>query len=184
MKIGIIAAISLMVLLIFWVFMVLPSKRKINAMKEELSGVQNQIRQIEEIFSIDGKMEKGIRTLKARYKFVNSKFPSKEEEALGKLSDIAKRYKTEIYSVSSQPKEFVLDENGRNLEVEGKICQKILISMKLRASYRDFIEYIDALKEMLPSYITVESLTIQKDASGPLKLNINLSLTLYLLAQK
>jgi len=181
MRTNIIAAIFVLAFLITLIFLYLPSTRKINNLKNKLSVVQSRIRKIEGIFNAGGEMKKGREMVEVRYRLISSKFPSKEEEALGMLSDIAKNFNSEVYSVSSRPKEFILDKNGKRLEVKGKFCQTILISMKIKASYRDLIEYIDALKESLPAYITIESLTMRKDVSGSSKLHVNLSLILYLL---
>jgi len=170
-----------MAFLTFWVFVYLPSRQKLKELKNEFSIVKNQIRQIEGMFGKGEKMERDKRMLEVQYQNINSKFPEKEEEALGMLSDIAKKFKTKVYSISSQPKVFILDEVGKKLEVQGKFCQKILILMKIKASYRDLSEYIDALKESLPAYITIESFVIRNDASGSLKLAVDLNLVLYLL---
>ena len=182
MKIGIIAVVGAMMFLIIGVFMYFPSRQMAKRLKNELSVVKNQIRQIERIFGKGDKMERSKKMLEARYQNVSSKFPKKEEEAMRMLSDIAKKFKTEVNSVSSRPKEFVFDGDGKKLEVQGEFCQKILVSMKIKANYKDLIEYIDALKETLPAYITIESLVIRKDTSGSLKLNVDLNLILYLLA--
>ena len=120
--------------------------------------------------------------LETRYKELNSKFPEKEEGALGALSDLAKKHKIEIRSIRSQPKSFFLDENAQKIEIDGKVCQIFLVSMEIRTSYRDLVEYIDALKEYLPAYVTIESMRINKEASGSLKLNVALDLALYLLS--
>jgi hypothetical protein len=177
-KINIIAAISVATFAIFWVFLYIPSQKTIGDLKRELGIVQSQIRQIEGNFSGSGKLEQGILLLEKRYKEFNSKFPEKEEEALGALSDLAKQYKAEIRSVKSQPKSIFLDESGKKIEIEGKVCQTFLVSMEIRTSYGGLVEYIDALKELLPAYVTIESMHIRKEASGSLKLIVALDLAL------
>ena len=182
MKINIIAGISVAAFIIFWVFLYIPSKKTIKKLKEELGIVQGQIRQIEGNFGEGGKLGDWIILLEKRYKALDSKFPEKEEEALGALSDLAKQHKIEIRSIQSQPKTFFLDKDAKKIDIEGKVCQIFRVSMELSASYQDLVEYIDALKESLPAYVTIESLRVNKSSSGSLKLNVALNVALYLLS--
>ncbi|MCK5178342.1 MAG: hypothetical protein KAR32_02345, partial [Candidatus Omnitrophica bacterium] len=81
-----------------------------------------------------------------------------------------------------QPKVDFLDEDAQKVEIEGRVCQKFLVSIEIKAIYGDLVEYVDNLKESLPAYITIERMRIRKETSGARQLSITLDLNLYLLS--
>ncbi|MCK5179844.1 MAG: hypothetical protein KAR32_09965 [Candidatus Omnitrophica bacterium] len=181
-KINIITAVGVLVLCMLWGLLYLPSKKAVNELKSELSGIQEQIRQIEGKAAGSGGTGRGIMGLEERYRWVNSKFPEKEEKALRMLSDLAKESSIEILSIKSQPKVDFLDENSQKVQIEGRVCQKFIVTIEMKALYGDLVEYVNILKESLPAGITVERMSIRKDVSGMRQLSIILGLNLYLLS--
>lgn len=181
-KINIVTATGVLAFLMLWGFLYLPSIKVVKELKSELNGIQDQIRQIEGKVTGDGKTKQGIRELEVRYQWVNSKFPEKEEKALRMLSDLAKEFKIDVLSIRSQPKVDFLDEDAQKVEIEGRVCQKFLVSIEIKAVYGDLVEYVGTLKESLPAYITIERMRIRKETSGARQLSITLDLNLYLLS--
>ncbi len=181
-KINIVTATGVLAFLMLWGFLYLPSIKVVKELKSELNGIQDQIRQIEGKVTGDGKTKQGIRELELRAQWVNSKFPEKEEKALRMLSDLAKEFKIDVLSIRSQPKVDFLDEDAQKVEIEGRVCQKFLVSIEIKAIYGDLVEYVDNLKESLPAYITIERMRIRKETSGARQLSITLDLNLYLLS--
>lgn len=154
---------------------------KLGQLKAELNVIENQIQEIE---GAEGNGQAGteITSMEEQYRQVESKFPPKEEEDLRLLSDFARGLDIKIVSLRSQPKVLFQDQNNQKVEIDGKVCQTVLISIEMIGSYGDLVKYLETLKKSLPAYVSVERLRILKDVSTAPKLNITLELNLYLLA--
>ncbi len=182
MKINIIITMSVVACAIFWFFFYLPSQKRIKELKNKFEVVEGQIHSIEGKINRNGKMARGIVLLEKRYRELSSKFPEKEEQALEMISGLGREFQIEITSIRSQSRTFFLDEEAKKVSLEGKFCQEFPVSIKVKASYKNLVEYIDSLREQLPAYVTVESIHLYKGASGSLKLTGELDLILYLLS--
>ena len=167
---------------ICWLFVYLPTRGMVNQLKAELNNVQNQIQQIEAMIEKGKTIEEGIKSLKERYVQIDSKFPEREEEGLRLLSDFARKQNIGIVSIKSQPRTAFLDKDSQKVEIEGKSCWQLSVSIEMKSGYADLLEYLKNLKESLPAYATFERLRINKDPSGMAKLNITMDLNLYLLS--
>jgi len=174
--------ITVAVLIAAGVFIYLPEHNKLDQIKEQLTAVEYQIRQVQGAADTNKAIEEKIKALQARYQFVESKFPSREYEALRLLSDFARKVNIDILSIRSEPKAMLLDEDQQKIEADGKVCQKLPVSVELKCRYQDLLIYMAMLKESLPSYVMVEGLRVRKDETGASKLNITLDLILYLLS--
>lgn len=181
-KIIIISVAAATVAALLSLFVYLPAVRKISLLKGELSGIQNQIEQIEAMVSQGYSMAEGIEALKNKYRALDAKFPVKEEEALGLLSEFARKCNITIVAIKSQPKVELLDAKDKKVEIEGKICQILPVSIEVKSSYNDLGKYLEMLGESLPAYITVEKLNIHKESGGIPNLRVTMELNLYLLA--
>jgi len=107
--------------------------------------------------------------------------PQKEEEAVRLLSAIAKDLSVEIGSIRLQPKVDFSFADGKQI-FDQKKCQVVIVSINMKSYYKNFIDYLEKLKESLPAVVTVESLTISKAGADSAKLNITMNLKLYLLS--
>ena len=159
-----------------------PIKGKVSGLRGDLTNIDSQIKQIETTVDPHRTVEEERKILEERCAKLNSKFPAKEEESLRMLSDFARKMNISVLSTRSQPKTSFLDADKQKVEISGKICQKILVTMEMKGSYKDFLKYLETLKESLPAYLTIERLRMSKDSSGMPVLNINLDINLYLLS--
>ncbi|OGX08685.1 MAG: hypothetical protein A2Z88_11510 [Omnitrophica WOR_2 bacterium GWA2_47_8] len=182
-KANLVNAAVLVVLLLAGALFVGPRRNYLTQLKKQHAAIQNEIVQIESNFSDRRSLQEGIKSFEEKMAALNSKFPAKEEESLGLVSELARKRNIQVLSVKSSPKAFFMDENQQQVMVDGKICHKILISVDMKSTYEDLIDYIKALKDSLPAYVTVENLRINKDLSATSAvLNISLDINLYLLS--
>jgi|SRR3989338_400016 len=180
-KIIIVTAAAVAVVVLLSLFVYLPAVRKISLLKGEHSGIQDQIEQIEAIVSQGHSIAEGIEALKNKYRVLDAKFPVKEEEALGLLSEFARKCNITIVAIKSQPKVEFLDTKGQKAGIEGKICQILPVSIEAKSNYNDLGKYIEMLGESLPAYATVEKVKIYKESGGIPSLRVTIELNLYLL---
>ncbi len=181
-KIIIISAISIVALLIFWISVYMPSRNNAIKTKSELSNVEAQIQEIEAIIGKDKTINEGMIYLRERYEYLNNKFPEKEEESLRMLSNFAREMNVEILSIKPQQKRTFLDENKKEVKIEGKACQRVFVRVEMRCACRNLIGFIETLRESLPTFISIESLSINKDKRD-LSLKTTLGLNLHLLCK-
>lgn len=151
-------------------------------MQKELMTAEDQIKEIEAVISKTKTLGEGIRLLKQRYQELDKRFPIAEEDSLRMLSELAKKLNIELISVKPESKKALFDGHNKNLQIEGRTCQVIYISIEMRCFYKDLVKYLEILKESLPAFMTVERLKINKDRFGMQKLNIILGINFYLLA--
>ncbi len=182
-KIILAAAIVTSVFLIFCFFIYVPGKKQISNLRQELMGKQKEIDDIQAIVSQGDSLEQSIARLKEKCTLLEGKFPLKEEDTLGAISDLARKAKINLASVSPSPKKIVVDENQKNLTLDGKACQSLSVIISFDCSYRDLVKYIELLKEDLPSFAIVESLEANKNNSGTGRdLTVRLGLIFYVLS--
>jgi Tfp pilus assembly protein PilO len=181
-KIIVTSLIVILVFLILWLFIYLPNQNSISRIKSEVLNLENQIKGIEEIMGKTRTIEGSIKLLKQRYQELNNKFPPKEEEGLRMLSDFAKRLNIELISIKPQPNVVFIDKNNKKIEIEGKTCHVVSVSMEVRCFYKDLVKYIETLNKALPAFAIIKRLRINRDKPETSRLNIKLDLNLYLLS--
>ena len=181
-EIIIITFLILSAFLICWIFIYFPSKNIVEGVKSELAGLQRQIYEIEAVIDRAKTTDKSIQALIEKSQKLNNAFPRREEESLKMLSQLARNLNIELNSVEPQLRTVFLDEDKKEVKIEGKTCQKIFISLEMRCFYKDLVKYIETLKKVLPALVSVEILKAGKDRSGTTKLNVTLGIKLYLLS--
>lgn len=175
-------SVGLAAFLIPWFLVYLPTKNAVSRAKKELTAAETQIRQIEAIVDKAKSMEEGLTLLQGVFAKINNKFPRQEEESLAMLSDYARKLNIEVVSIKPSAKEFLFDEDGQKIGIEGRFCQSLPVSLELRCSYKDLVGYLEALKKEVTAYLSIEKLRINKDSLGPAKLSVILDINLYLLS--
>ena len=98
------------------------------------------------------------------------------------LSHLTRDLNIELVSIRPQQKRACLDENRKEIEIEGKIMRTLSVSIGLRCFYKDLAKYLKALRENLPVFITIERLNIKKGRTDSPRLNVTLDVKLYLLS--
>lgn len=164
------------------IFVYVPTLRKASLLKNEFLVMQSRIEKIEALVGHEQSPTEWITLLKDRERQLDIKFPAKEEEALRLISDLARTHRIVIIMMKSQPKADFLDAENKNVDIDGKICRILPVTIELTSSYKDLGRYIEILKESLPAYVTVERLEMRKETAAATNLKITLELNLYLLS--
>lgn len=181
-KIIVISFSGVLVFLILWFFIYLPSKNSISKIKSEVFTLEGGVKRVEKIMDKSRTIEEAIKTLEERGQELKNKFFQKEEESLRMLSVFAKGLNIELISLKPLAKQVFLDADNREIKIEGRACQVIPVSLEMRCFYKYLIKYLDTLNKKLPAFITIERLNINREKPGVSRLNILLELNLYLLS--
>lgn len=177
----IIACVGFLAFLIF-AFFHLPGQNTLSRVKSESLKIEAQIQGIEAMIGKGESMAAGMQFLIERYQELNNQFPQKEEESIRMLSRLSRELNIKLISLKPQPKVVFLDQNKQAVEIEGKTCQKVYVSLEMKCFYKDLVKYITSLKRDLPAFVTVEKLRISKSTSATPRLNVILDINLYFLS--
>ncbi|UCG35819.1 MAG: hypothetical protein JSW17_03210 [Candidatus Omnitrophota bacterium] len=179
-KLIISSAVALSALLILFFAVYLPIKNKVKMFAKEQFQVDSQIKEIQEL--VDTTAGKGFARLEERFKALDRKFPQEEKEAIILLSAFAQRLNIDIITMRPQSKKDFIDEKENKVVIDGKTCRMVGVSLEMRALYEDLVEYIRILRQMLPSYVSIDNLKIIKDRTDSPVLHIRLNFNLHLLS--
>ncbi len=169
------------VFLLLWVFVYLPSSRKISSLRKELVLTQQQIQGIEMLLSGSQSRDEAMRILKARQQYLSNKFPRQEEESLRLIPEIARKMNISIISLQPGERSEFLDGNGNQVVVDGKTASYLPITMEAVCFYKDMVNYLSELKNILPAFISVQNLSVRKDKQLNGKVRSTIGFNLYLL---
>ena len=167
---------------LFYFFVQAPRSAKLKYLAAQLRSLQEQIQQIESVVAQGRTLQEGVKLFQQSRKNIDSKFPAKEEEGLKGLSDLEHRFDMEITSFKSTPRALFLLPNHEKVEIEGKACHVVYVSVEMKGTYGQLIQYIQSLKESLPAYVSVEKLRIIRDGTSSDRLSIFIDFNLYLLS--
>lgn len=165
-----------MILLVY-----LPRRSHYRNIQQELAEVKRDTLRIEETVAVDGSLEDGLLRLNQIDKDFATMFPAKEEDGLSQLEQKAKNLSVEILSTQARPKAPVEIAVGEPLLINGKPCQKVLLSIDMRAQYNDLIRFLTALKEPGSPFVTIERITMDKQGEEKDPLHIVIELQFYLI---
>lgn len=181
-KVLITAALVAGVFAAFYFFIQTPRSSHLRHLQTEFYDKQSQIQQIENVVAQGYALEEGIKLFQKNRKNIDSKFPAKEEEGLKGISDFARHFNMEVTSLKSSSRIPFLFLNQEKVEIDGKTCYQVYAAVEMKGSYEHLVQYLAALKESLPAYISIEKLRIMRDSSGADKLSIFIDFNLYLLS--
>jgi len=184
-KIIIAASVIAAALLFVWLFVYMPTANKVASIKMELAGINEQITHIESMAEEGKSIGEAIEELQEEFKRMEDRFPEKEEEALQAVSGFARRLGMEVISIKPQPKRSFRDEDDKAVEFEDRICQRVFVTVQMKGSYKQLVEYIDMLRRSLPAFVCIESLNVGRDESIKTetpRLEVQLGFNLYLLS--
>ena len=160
-------------LLVFWLFIYLPSNRKLKAIKKELGSAQTKIDQINKIVG-EKELAQVVADLTKKFAGLKSKLPRKDEVIIHNLSKSARELKIDIKKIS------VLDKIPLGAPVAGSNIEKLSISLELAGEFKALGEYLDNLRNNFPILITIDKLSISGRGEAKYTLNASLQLWAYL----
>jgi hypothetical protein len=118
---------------------------------------------------------------KGKERDLDRRFPDTAEKSLLMLTDYANKFGVRIEQIRPEKPRKVVNARGRILDVNGKACSCVQVSLKFKGEYYNLVKYLDALRRVLPAFLVVRDLSIENSFSPALKLEGNLHLSLYLL---
>lgn len=166
--------------LFFLIIVYLPSHKAVKNVKAELSYIESEIGEIGDTIGKDQPQYLGIELVQSKFAKLSSKFPQKEEDSLQVITNIARKLNIGIVALEPERKKVFTTNSGKELELDGKIIQVVYIDIRMKSFYRDLAKYIEALKEDLPAFMTVEDIKISKGISDTAKLDVRLKIGIYL----
>lgn len=180
-RIIIMSAAGLFIFLLFWVFLYFPSNREIARLKRELALTQRQIQGIEILLAGSKSRDEAVYSLKQRQQYLDSKFPQKEEESLRIITEVARKMNINVVSLQPGLRAEFLDGSGKQVLIDGKAVCYLPITIEVVCFYKDLVNYLTELKNVLPAFVSVSSLNINKDNRSTGKIQANAGFNLYLL---
>lgn len=180
-KIIIISCAGFLVFLLLWIFLYLPAAKEIRKLKGELASVQQQINVIESFLSGSQNRDQALRLLKEKQQYLSNRFPQKEEGSLKLIPEFARQNKIQVISLAPGAKTEFLDKSGKQLIIDGKTAYYLPITMEMNGFYKDLVRYLLELKNNLPAFASVISLSVKKIDQSSGKVRANVEFNLYLL---
>ena len=176
------AVIVTAVFVLFGSLVIRPRLERLSKIKVQFENTWQQIEDIESRLTAGRTLEQYISALYKAAQALDQAFPAREDETIGKISDIARQSNIEILAVKSQLKKQYFDKDQKEVTVHDKKCYTVAVAMQLRGSYKDLVSYLETLKGSLPAYFTVEKMDMQKSGPTPPLLDVSFEINLYLLS--
>ncbi|MBF0511278.1 MAG: hypothetical protein HQL13_03015 [Candidatus Omnitrophica bacterium] len=181
-KIIMIASIVGFISLAFLFFIFLPAHTNVEDMKTELAGIETQIKDIENKAGGARTLAEGIRRLELRNKELEAKFPEDMGESLNTIAQLVRDCHLKIISLKPSFSKALVEENDKEVEVEGKTCKTVFVTLNLKGTYHNFIKFRDIIQDHLPGFVVMEMMNIIHESQNePQQLTIVLAFNLYLL---
>ena len=180
-KIILISLCVLFIFLLFLVFLYIPANKEIATLKNELTSTEKQIQGIELLLAGSQSRDEAIRMLEQRKQYLNNKFPQQEEESLRLIPEVARKMNITVVSLQPGTRTELLDAADKQIIIENKVASYLPISLEIVCYFKDLVKYALELKTILPAFISINSLDINKEGQLNGKIRVNFEFNLYLL---
>ena len=185
-KILIIAGAFILAVVVFLVFIYIPSNRRLDDLKIQYQTIQSDMEDFKKSVGTGRPLEQSIILFRNNLEALNKKFPDKEEVIIKELSALAKNMNIEITAMNPAAKKPFTTGDGQAPAIKGIDVKVMPISLTIRTSYKKIGEFLKALKENFAVFIEIENVTLSK-SSGEKEvnvLNVRLELNTYLMVPK
>jgi len=167
------AAIAVLFLFCFWIFIYRPQNKDLSSIKEELNSIEAQISEITDIAQ-GRELADVVKDFNLQLKDIESFLSLGEAEIIYNLSQKAGRLGVTVRSIIPSDKH-LLENNIFGFEVE-----ELPISMSLSCEYRELGMYLNTLRTNFPALVRIKELSIKGSGEGGPVLDVNLQLCAYL----
>ena len=178
-KILIIALAALLGFALFWLLVYLPSGKVTVKLKDEITLLDRSIKKVDELAKKIRSKETTPKLLLEKAEKIKRNLLTKEDVSIKMLSELAKSFNLENFTLTPGPKKQFLDEDGKKIILENKVLTVSPVSIKMKCFYRDLALYLDFLDKKVISYMIIQKLSIVREHPISLKLNATLDLDLY-----
>ncbi len=162
-------------------FLQMPLRNRLNALKLEISTHRTQVGQIREMMGNAATVEEGKQNMMEKVQYFEKKFPDEEFDSLNMITELARAQRLTVVLVNSTPRRPLTDQSLQAVVVEGRTLDEILVSIQLKGYFKDFLKYLEVLREEMPAFVTTERFRITRDNPSTYLLNFNVDIKLYLL---
>ena len=166
-------------IIIVFFFLYLPRSFKAGSVRDSLDKYSQEIKQIKSAAGEGLGPEETKKILAKKLEVLELKFPSKEEEIIKRISQVADDLNIEVLSISPGGKTALKDFP----KIEGKECYVLPIVVEMNCEFIKIVNYINELTDNFPSLLTVEGLTLSQSSTEGL-IGVRLSLNSYLLLEE
>ena len=180
---------GILIILIFWGLVYLPSRRHVQRFQSQLDEVEKQLNKVKEIKEVKEAISKGyvytqsVEGLRNELAGVVKNIATEQESPLKYISSSVRQLNLEMVSIKPSSKKPLLDKNKKQIKVAGAVCFQLPVQLRLKGSYIAIVKYIEALRKNAPSLIAVEDLKINKATKAKI-LTADANLVVYLRAEK
>ncbi|MBI4335519.1 MAG: type 4a pilus biogenesis protein PilO [Candidatus Omnitrophica bacterium] len=183
-KILVIAAVCVIIVLIFWAFVYFPARKKLGVLKSEYGALRKEVAEIESRGGSERDIMKMVVSLRNDLDAATLRLPAKEETTLKMISSEASRLGVEVISLSPRPKRPFQGPDGGIVPIENKRCFEIPISMEVRGSYKAIGEYLSVLRQTPNALIKTEDILLRGDDAAGGRLRGSVELAIYILRKE
>ncbi|HOW58969.1 MAG TPA: hypothetical protein PLO78_04500 [Candidatus Omnitrophota bacterium] len=169
---------------LFYVFALQPAETAFETVKTQDFFLKKQLSWVRQVIEHVKDPDQVAAYFIREQKELARKFPYDEHKSLVMLSDYARKFQIHVDKISAKPAVIFKGSLARPVVVEGKTCLSVLVAMKMRAGYLNLVKYLEALRKVLPAYLTVEKMEITDVLPAVPGLEIQMELNLFLLEPK
>jgi len=176
---------GLMVLVLFWGFVYLPSANEKSLLKEKLNNVNKQLEKIKSIQEVKDAIEKGYVYAESVQKLKNELFsldeliPYEEEGILKGMSALARKFDIEVVVIRPGNKAPALNSEKIEIHIGNYVCSRLPVLIRLKGYYKNIVKYIEGVGADLNSLVLVDKIRIAK-TSKDYMLTADVDISIYL----
>jgi len=174
------SGIFFLVIVLVFVFIYLPQRRKVIEINEAMAGAKKEIKEIKSAAQEGESLEGAVGLLEKKLVRLESMFPYKEEGILKDIQQIAHELGIEIDSIQPRDK-MKVDWSSK---IEGRNCFELPITLDIKCSFKTLINYLKELVDEFPSLLTVNHVSMGESRSQESELQIKINLSAYLLIKE
>src|SRR5262245_40109536 len=92
---------------------------------------------------------------------ISGQVPEDEGETVSVLTGSIRALNRKIEHTRTMDKRLLLDENNKKMVIDGKACEVLPISVKIKGSYEELINLLSSFRKSIPAHISVVRMLIE-----------------------
>lgn len=162
---------------VVWFIIYSPAKGRMKMLKEELTAVESEVNRIQRVSGGEN-LDIAYKRLYKTFTELTKMIPKEERTTLSVLSSEANRVNIEVLAI----KLIRAKISDLPVSVKSGTVLEMPISMNIRCDYITLGEYLDAIRNKMPTLISIDSVSMKK-ARGKKEavLDVSIEMTLFML---
>jgi Tfp pilus assembly protein PilO len=181
-----IAAIVLILSLVFWFGIYNPKRKALVKLKASIDIESAEVEKIQQMIGRETTLEAGVDILKDRIEALNKKCVKQKDisAALKVLSDTANMVRVRL--ISTRPGSAIAFSVNKKqpLTYRGEVCMKLPVTITVEGKYEQLGRYMQLLENSPVGMYTVDSFSIKKEKAIYPELEMSLTVSIYFLGAK